>query len=177
VQGSARTWQCGVPLCQGRSLTNRFFYGKLYRRTYKCMTFVFSQPGLVDLFFRRLGNKRNWVISVQITCTKTLADSSLLKNVFVWLSKSNLRNSELTVLPDYGLLDPASQPIYLPSVPEEDFKTGRHDHLLRRLRTSLKCIQFIQLFTFIGHPNRDGGEFQYSESMDERAEQECKIVM
>jgi hypothetical protein len=154
-QGSTRTWQCGVPLCQRLSLTNRFFHKKLHRRTYKCMTFVFSKPGLVDLFFRRLGNKRNWVISVKITYTKTLVDSFLLRDVFVWLSKSDLRNLELIVLPDYALLDPASRSMYLPSVSEVEFKTGRHDHLLCPLRTSLKCIQFIQSFTVIGHPNRD----------------------
>jgi hypothetical protein len=111
---------------------------------------------------------------VKTTYTKTLVDSFFLRDVFVWLSKSNLRNLELTVLPDYGLLDPASRSIYLPSIPEVEFETGRHDHLLRPLRTSLKCIQFIQSLSFIGYANRDGGEstFHYCESMDERAEQE-----
>lgn len=75
------------------------------------MIFIFNKPLFADLFFRRLGNRRNWVTSLKIAYTNTLVDSFLLRDVFVWLLGSGLRNLELAVLPDNELLDPASRPI------------------------------------------------------------------
>lgn len=99
-------------LCgKGLSLTTRFFCNKLRRRTYKCMTFIFNKLVFADLFFGRLGNRRNWVTSLKITYPNTLVDSFLLRDVFVWLLGSDLRNLELAVLSGNELLDPASRPI------------------------------------------------------------------
>jgi hypothetical protein len=143
----------------GLSLTNRFFYNELRGRMYKCMTFIFNKPVFADRFFRRLGNRSNFVTSLKLTYKNTLVNSFLLRDVFAWLSKSNLRHLELRVLPDNGLPDPASLPIYMISAPGAvEFEIGRYDHLLRPLRTSLQYIQSLQSLTVIGHPNRDGEE-------------------
>lgn len=75
------------------------------------MTFIFNKPVFADLFFGRLGNRRNWVISLKITYPNILVDSFLLRDVFVWLLGSDLRNLELAVLSGNELLDPASRPI------------------------------------------------------------------
>ena len=77
-------------------------------------------------------------------------DSFLLRDVFVWLLGSDLRNLELAVLSGNELLlDPSVTNVV-------EFETGRHDHLLSPVRTSLKCIQSIQSLTVIDHRNRAG---------------------